>query len=315
VNGVDLTPSLGSFGSAFTAFAGAATLSLLNNISGTDPALGTELIFAGIRIGGSITIDEHRTDAYDLEVKENGLAVEGLGDFTWAWSPNLVEIKTSSLPGEPDFGDIAARLTISEDVVFNYATNAVRPEGLRQPRIDRAFHPATTADLVYRSSPSGFAAVDGDLHLRIVFRVDSGGTQTQRLFFLEDPDDATLRFGVEVSTSGGLTVYAPSGYAETVAAAVVLDRWHLLDVSLDRDGSGGNALIIGLLDGSDLAVAAYSAPVSDIPAGAEVTVFDDAAHAGAATETSIAFLALTRGRVLLVAQHVVDALALEVMPT
>lgn len=313
LNGIDLTPSFA--GAVVTAFGGAAQIALLNNLAGSEVALNTELVFAGVKTSPTLTIQQHRDDARQLDVLEDGLIYD-LGGYTWLWSPSRVDdetIPTPSLPGDPDFGDIDARLSIDGSVEFDQPTGILRPEGLGKPQIARAFKPTEDTDVVQRPAPSGFEAVDGDLHLRLVFTVDSAGTGVQQLFYLEDAD-ATKRLGVEVDTSNGnLILRGPSGYNATLAAAVALDEQHLLDVSLDRDNGGGVAAFVAHLDGNALAPAAHGTLVSDIPEDAAVTFFDDATNDGAATATTIAFAAITRGRVHTLARHRLDALALGVM--
>ena len=315
MNGVDFTPSFAGEGGPLTAFAGNATLALLNNIAGTNPAIITELVFAGIQTGGSITIDQHRSDADALAVRADGVSIEGFDGFTWAWAPNRVDRTTPpmvSLPGEPAWGDIQARLFIQGNVVFGLPTGPLRPEGLRRTRIDQAFGPTLVTDSVGRGSPSGFPAVSSDLSARLIFKVASGVAAVQSLLFVEDPTPGIL-FSVSVNASGDLTVTAPSGYSVTLLAAVSLDFWHLLDVTLVRN-SGGVAQIMVWLDGASIAAPPFGSLVSDIPAGAAITFFDSKAHVGAATFSEIVFVGLTIGSDMSTLRHVLDSLALGVHP-
>lgn len=316
LNGVDLTPSF--TGGALVAFAGAAAVALQSNVAGSDAAANVALIFAGIGVSNAPTIEQHRIAADHLGVLAEQLAIEGLGGFTWAWSPNRIDKSTApapTLPGEPDFGDVAARLNITGELEVEAETDNLRPEGLGRPRLDRAMRPTDTDVRVYRGAPSGLEAIDGDVHLRLIFRVDSTGIVDQRFFYLTDEFDATRLLGIEVDpVNGDLTLHAPNAYDLTLAAAVARDRWHLLDVSLDRDNGSGNAQFVVQLDGAAIAAAAFVGPVDDVRVNAAVTIFDDMLFAGAATETRLVFVAVTRGRIMTLARHVVDALALGVVP-
>ena len=313
LNGIDLTPSFESFGDPLTAFAGVCTLALLNNIAGTEPAIATVLVFAGVTTTPELTLAQHRADARLLDVLADDFSGDGLGDYTWAWSPNRVveaayEGAAVTLPGEPDFGEDAAVLTIEGEVVFDQSTGSVRGEGLGRARLDHAFGPTEVEDSI--ASASSFEAVTGALHLRLVFYIESDLDETQTLFVLTDDTHA---FGVAVASDGDLTLTGPSGYSVTLPSAIVFDSWHLLDLSLDRDISGGNAGFVALLDGADLDPAAAVGAVADIADGATAYLCKAAADDTAATKTLVAFAALTQDRILGLARHVADACALEVM--
>lgn len=304
LNGVDLSPLL--TGAALSAFAGAAQLALLNNLAGTDAAREAYLLFAGLKTGGGCTFAQHRTDAYLYGALFDGLAVDNAlleTDDWWSWSPARAELSGAATVLVTEQGE-GGTLTLATAPILG-STAALRPEGLGRIRTARALD-GIEAEVV---SPSGAAAVDGDLRVRLIFRVDSSPAESVPLFVLEDDESPALRFEVAVdSASGDLTLTAPSGYAVTAVAAVVLDAWHLLDVSLDRDGDGGNALLIGRLDGADLGLAGHGSTVSDIPAGARVALLDGSPAGG-----SLAFAAVGWGQLADAAEHDLAAAALGVL--
>lgn len=312
LNGINMTPSFATFGSAFTAFGGTASLALLNTVTGSDPAENAELLFAGIALSPTLTLTQHRTDATLLGVSENGLAIEGLdGGFIMGWSPNRYDAVSATIPADPNFGGASARLVVEGDVLFNRTTGAVRREGLRKPRLESAFQLESSLS---RVTHDGIQTLADDIHVRLIFRVNtSASAGTVRVAYIES--DTAHRFGIDVNAlTGDLILHGPSGYDVTLSGAVNLDEWSLLDVSLDRDGGAGpTALFVVQLNGDALSASAHSSLCADIPAESHVVLFDDSAHAGGATNVLIVFFGFA-SRVMTLDRHRIDALALEVMP-
>lgn len=312
LNGVDLTPLLTPV--ALAAFAGAPSVALLNDVAGTDAAINAEVVFAGLWTSPTLTLAQHRADAYLLAAQLDGAATYGevLG-FDWSWSPSRVdELEDGSdlwtLPVDPDATDSGGTLNVT-DAEASGATAPLRPEGLGIELVGHALVVTAAGGGAEVASPSTADAIDGDLHVRLVFRVDTDAAAgAQVLFTMADGTDPTKVLEVAVDPANGdLTVTAPSGYTLTEAAAVALDRWHLLDLSLDRDGAGGNALLVAQLDGVDLGLAGHGAVVDDIPEGFSVTLLDGA------EVSRLAFAGLARGRVLALDAHRFAAAALGVL--
>jgi hypothetical protein len=186
----------------------------------------------------------------------------------------------------------------------------MRSEGLGRPRIDRSIRPdpaGATTPQVFRSG--GLALIDDDFHIRLIMRPSTGiGTRT--LFAIEY--SSTLRVAIGV-VDDDLTLVLTSGYTLSFPNVLLLDDYNFLDVSVDRDGSGGNALAIVYLNGIDLLAPAHSMTIPDIPAGAGASIFDGRIVAvGAAAAMDFAFVGFEHDRIMTLARHRLDAFALEV---
>jgi hypothetical protein len=309
LNGVNLTPLF--TGSALTSFGGDATLTLLNNTARSDAAVGAELVFAGIA-AGTITQEQHQADAHACEVREDGLSIDEVTTWEWAWSPDRLE--TETLPGMPLYGATDAALTVTGTFEEDQLTNIVRPEGLARERLDRGLLPGATTDQLRRTPPTTFPAVDDDAHIRAIFKLEAGTAATQRVVFFER-SGASL--GLEVNSSGDVVAYAMSGYSQTVAGAITLGEWNLLDFVLDRDGGGGGEALINLfLNGSQLSTSAHTGTISDLAAGAGAALFGDQDNSlGAADGVTLAFAGIELGSASVsLARHQLDAAALGVVP-
>jgi hypothetical protein len=309
VGGVDFTPSL--TGGALTGYGGAAILNLLNNTAASDAAVNVELVFAGIAASGTLTIEQHREDARLCGVLADGLAIDGLTTWEWAWSTNRLDEDTEpyNLPGEPDYGTTNAGLAVSTTFETDQQTNNVRPEGLGRPRLNTALLPGATTDQAYRGTPSGFPVVDDDFHIRLIVK-PSLAVGTADLFALEESAARLLKVGL---VGDDLVLTATSAYALTFADVIKLDEWNLIDFSVDRDGAGGNAQMIALVNGADLGAAAHGSTITDIAVNATVALWGDFANTNGAANAAMVFGGIALGSTMALARHRVDALALGVL--
>jgi hypothetical protein len=319
VNGIDATPAFTGPAGPLAAFGADAALNLLNNNAATDPAEDFKLLFAGVRVGGAVTLEEHQADAELCNLREDGLAIDDFIDWTWAWSPNRLETEDDviTLPGMPDAGAATATLNLSSGAQLSYdlATEEVRQEGLGRPRLNHGISLDTASGTF--TSAAGFEEIDGDFHLRAVFKLRSGSDDVQPILAIADPSAPTLRATISVDAAaaapGDLELQATTPYALSFAGAVANDRWHLLDFVVDRDGGpGGVALAFVFLDGLDLSAAAHSSTIADIPEGAVVHLLSDPDGGNAAINTRLAFAGIS-DQIVTLAEHKLDALALGLM--
>lgn len=325
INGVDLTPIITPLlvGETLDAFTTASqpAISLLATTAGTLSSVDSKMVVAAFGIGASrlVTLDEHRADADSLGLREDGFAIDQLGEWTRAWHFRDTENRGSEdapryyVPAFEDAGGTSADLAVSGgDISLDLSTDEVRREGLGLSRTEHAIAPTDTTTLIRVGA--GTPVIDGDFHIRLVFKVSDSPTADQDLFFLEDPDNPALQLSVTVGgvNPDDLVVRMTTGYTRTFTNAVSFNRWNLLDVHVDRNGGGGGeSLMVVVLNGTDLSATQHTSGIADIPVGSGIALFGDAALTnGAATSTKMAFAGLALDRILPPGRSLLDAAAL-----
>lgn len=324
VNGIDFTPLIVSqlAGETITSPATGEqpAISILNTTGDTAPASNSKVVAAafGATTSRLVTLDQHRADADSLGLREDGFAIDQLGEWTWAWQFRDAENQGTDsnplivIPAFEDAGDTDANLAVVGDIDLNLDTEELRREGLGLGRTGHAIEPGEDTTTIRTSA--GLPVVDDDFHIRVIFRVNSAPAVDQDIIFVEDPDDGTLQISVTVGGANpdDLILRATTGYIRTFTNAVPLDRWNVLDFQVDRNGGGGGeALMIARLNGTDLSATAHTSTIPDIPVGATVALFGDRALTnGAAEDTRMAFAGIAIGRLVTEGRSQVDAASL-----
>jgi hypothetical protein len=201
------------------------------------------------------------------------------------------------------------------DAATQSDTEELRQEGLGRPRLGHALS-LTEDDTgnIARTAPSGFPLVDGDYHVRLIWKYLGGGSGSQVLFELQDENDATRRIKIIQEPGGGLTVEFTSAYTPLLGFTVNNDEWNLIDIGVDRDGAGGNAAGFIFINGVDFTPGAHTSTIDDVREGAGVALLNGipAAAGSSADKVEMAFAGIALERTIDLNRHLIDALALGV---